>query len=464
VNSPNLRLAFDSSSVSLGLDRSSRGMDARSLKAAVLVLGMHRSGTSSVAGALMALGGSAPLHLMPPQEDNERGFWESAVLTALNDEILAAGGSAWPDWRAFDPERIDPAAAGDLHARAISALANEFVDAGLPIVKDPRMCRLMRLWAPVFEEAEWSVRALLPLRSPLEVVFSLNHRDGVSLSYGCLMWLRHVLDAEAETRGMARAVLDWQSFLDDRRGALTRVAEQLRLTWPRWGETALAEIDEFVSADLRHHSAGGDDLRAHPAICDLARETYAAMIELVEDPGNGRVLRTLDDLRLRLEAAALTFDCPMHELEEAIGVANREISRANAIIAHVADRYAEMSRSSNRTGLCAFRKSFRKARSNAPTPSFVNSNELETIRNSVFFDAKHYLETNPDVRAAGADPALHYLLHGGLEGRAPGPFFSTVAYLARYPDVAEAGLNALVHYETYGRLEKRNLLGEPILL
>jgi hypothetical protein len=151
-------------------------MDARSLKAAVLVLGMHRSGTSSVAGALMALGGSAPLHLMPPQEDNERGFWESAVLTALNDEILAAGGSAWLDWRAFDPERIDPAAAGDLHARAISALANEFSDAGLPIVKDPRMCRLMRLWAPVFEEAEWSVRALLPLRSPLEVVFSVNHR------------------------------------------------------------------------------------------------------------------------------------------------------------------------------------------------------------------------------------------------------------------------------------------------
>ena len=65
-------------------------MDACSLKSAVLVLGMHRSGTSSVAGALMALGGSAPLHLMPPQEDNERGFWESAVLTALNDEILAA--------------------------------------------------------------------------------------------------------------------------------------------------------------------------------------------------------------------------------------------------------------------------------------------------------------------------------------------------------------------------------------
>jgi hypothetical protein len=89
--------------------------------------------------------------------------------------------------------------------------------------------------------------------------------------------------------------------------------------------------------------------------------------------------------------------------------------------------------------------------------SFVNPSELETIRNSVFFDAGYYLETNSDVRAARQDPALHYLVHGGLERRASGPFFSTAAYLARYPDVAEAGLNALLHYEMHGRLEKRIL-------
>jgi hypothetical protein len=315
------------------------------------------------------------------------------------------------------------------------------------------MCRMMRLWAPVFEEVEWSVRALLPLRSPLEVAFSLNHRDGVSLRYACLMWLRHVLDAEAETRGMARAVLDWQSFLGDSRGELARVGEQLRPAWPRWDETALAEIDEFVSADFRHHRASGDDLRAHPAICDLTRETYAAMIELVEDPGNGRVLRLLDDLRLRLEVVSLTFDHAMRELEEAIGAANWEIAPTRATVASVAVRYAEMSRSSNRTEYCDFRNS----KSDALPLSFVNPSELETIRNSVFFDAGYYLETNSDVRAARQDPALHYLVHGGLERRASGPFFSTAAYLARYPDVAEAGLNALLHYEMHGRLEKRIL-------
>ena len=47
---------------------------------AVLVLGMHRSGTSSVAGALIRLGGAAPLNLMPPTEDNPKGYWESTLL------------------------------------------------------------------------------------------------------------------------------------------------------------------------------------------------------------------------------------------------------------------------------------------------------------------------------------------------------------------------------------------------
>ena len=73
------------------------GTGQRSRLIAVLVLGMHRSGTSSVAGALVHLGGHAPLHMMPPQPDNERGFWESPVIMALNDDVLAAGDSGWTD-------------------------------------------------------------------------------------------------------------------------------------------------------------------------------------------------------------------------------------------------------------------------------------------------------------------------------------------------------------------------------
>ena len=102
---------------------------------------MHRSGTSSAAGTLVRLGAAAPKHLMAPNADNERGFWESHVIVDLNDAILAAGGSDWKDWRKFNLAAVDVVEADALRARAKAALAEEFGDVGFAVVKDPRMCR-----------------------------------------------------------------------------------------------------------------------------------------------------------------------------------------------------------------------------------------------------------------------------------------------------------------------------------
>jgi hypothetical protein len=427
-------------------------VDAEGLnKILVVVLGMHRSGTSSAAGALVRLGAAAPQHLTAANADNERGFWESPVIVDLNDAILAAGGSDWKDWRRFNFAKIHKVEADALRARAKEALAEEFGDVGFAVMKDPRMCRLMPFWGPVFADAKWSVRALLPIRSPLEVARSLNCRDRLGPAYGCLLWLRHVLDAELETRGMARAVLDWPQFLGDRRKALTRVSEQWGLMWPYLYEDVLAEVDEFVSADLRRQRASEADLQTHPAVNDLVRRTYAAMIDLVQDSGDGSVLKKLDDLRAGFETASAIFDLPMREIVEETQRVRSEAAAEIARAEDIMDRGAWKSRDSTRMGSRLLWKPRSKSAA-SPRPS---AKELDAIRNSLFFNSAHYLETNPDVRTAGLDAALHYLVHGGREGRNPGPFFSTKAYLARYPDVAEAEVNALLHYETKGRRENR---------
>ena len=430
--------------------------DAQSFnRTLVVVLGMHRSGTSSAAGTLVRLGAAAPRHLMAPNVYNERGYWEFRVIADLNDAILAAAGSDWKDWRKFDLNKIDALEAKALRARAKEALVEEFGNVGFAVVKDPRMCRLMPFWGPVFTEAKWSVRALLPIRSPLEVAQSLNCRDGLSPAYGCLLWLRHVLDAEAETRGMARAFLDWAEFLRNDRRALVQASEQLGVIWPYWCESALADIDQFVSSDLRRHRASEADLGAHPAVNDLVRRTYAAMIDLVRDSGNRRVLRKLDELRAGFEIASTVFDLPMREVNEEVrqirSRAAAELARAGAIVARGADQDKGRSRGSMRTRS----RLFWIRRSKEGAPALPNAEDLAAIRNSLFFNSTHYLETNPDVRAAGVDAAFHYLVYGGREGRDPGPFFSTNGYLARYPDVGDAGVNALLHYETQGRLENR---------
>ena len=74
-------------------------------RVAILVAGMHRSGTSAVTRILSLAGCDLPKNLMTgdvANKFNERGFWEPRSIADLNDELLASAGSAWDDWRAFD--------------------------------------------------------------------------------------------------------------------------------------------------------------------------------------------------------------------------------------------------------------------------------------------------------------------------------------------------------------------------
>ena len=75
----------------------------------LLVLGMHRSGTSALTRVLSLLGADLPATLMPPASDNETGFWEPGPLVDYHDRLLSEFGSDWDDWRALDLGRI-PAA------------------------------------------------------------------------------------------------------------------------------------------------------------------------------------------------------------------------------------------------------------------------------------------------------------------------------------------------------------------
>ena len=78
------------------------------------------------------------------------------------------------------------------------------------------------------------------------------------------------------------------------------------------------------------------------------------------------------------------------------------------------------------------------------------------IESSNIFNPTWYLSQNPDVRAMGADPLLHYLAHGAAEGRDPCPMFDSDWYLAQNPDVHSAGTNPLVHYVEHGAAEGRD--------
>jgi O-antigen biosynthesis protein len=90
--------------------------------------------------------------------------------------------------------------------------------------------------------------------------------------------------------------------------------------------------------------------------------------------------------------------------------------------------------------------------------NFINFKLLKQIRlieKSRFFDKQFYLQNNPDVKASGMNPARHYQLYGGFEGRDPSEKFDTAFYLEQNPDVKDSGMNPLVHFIFHGKDEGR---------
>ncbi len=226
--------------------------DQTPARPALLVLGMHRSGTSALAGVLGRAGFALPQELMPPTEHNPRGYFESTWIFRLNDALLAAAGSSWDDWRAFDADWHLSPAAEPFHAEAQEALAAEFPGTAPIVLKDPRICRLLPFWTGALTEAGFRPLAVCTHRPAREVGASLARRNGWPEARGLLLWLRHVLDAEAQTRGRPRVFVSYDGLLADWRGTLGRIAEAFDLALPRPLDEAAPEIEAFLSADLRH--------------------------------------------------------------------------------------------------------------------------------------------------------------------------------------------------------------------
>src|ERR1700694_1990256 len=163
------------------MNRSPAPQKSRQLKRrAILILGMHRSGTSALSGVACTLGASAPKTLLPANFANPNGYWESMPLVQAHSELLVAAGSSWYDWRRLNPQWWVSADALRFHNRIRDIIKSEYDEKPLFVVKAPRLCRFLPFFLSVLDDMAVTPVALFSLRDPLEVAFSLRRRDGFS--------------------------------------------------------------------------------------------------------------------------------------------------------------------------------------------------------------------------------------------------------------------------------------------
>jgi hypothetical protein len=264
------------------------------MKTAIVVLGMHRSGTSSVAGTMALLGAASPKTLMAPASDNPKGFWESDVVMRLNDSMLAERGLTWSDWRHACPA----VSAGDA-MRIAEVMQDEFGEANLVVLKDPRMCRLFQAWRQGLAQANYRMVTVSPVRRPSEVVASLMARNPLSSGQAFRLWLSHVLDAEAASRGLPRHFMTWADFMTDWRSEIATMTRRVGVTLDLSKDRSAA-VDDFLSQEL--HRQRSDE--QGPA---LVRHTWETLQQIARFGDHPDLLSRLDALRSEFARACALF-------------------------------------------------------------------------------------------------------------------------------------------------------------
>ncbi|ETA71982.1 MULTISPECIES: sulfotransferase family protein [Mesorhizobium] len=302
------------------------GLPRAPTRHAILILGMHRSGTSALGGVINALGAAGPKTPLPSHAANPRGFFESAPLALAHDELLASVGSSWLDWRQLNPQRINSEATEPYRQKIKQLLIDEFGDEPLIVIKDPRTCRFVPFMLSILNEMNVSPVALLPIRNPLEVAYSLHRRDKMALPKSLLLWLRHVLEAEYHSRHMPRYILSYEGFLVDWRKHMDRAAEKTGVVWPAHPDRSDVKVEQFLTTDLYHERSTPEDMRHHPEVASLVRETYQILSTIAAGDEDNGLLDQLDIMRTRFDDACETFSAAMATEELAVVQLRGELS------------------------------------------------------------------------------------------------------------------------------------------
>ncbi len=150
----------------------------------ILVVGMHRSGTSLLGSILQRLGVGMPGELISGDQHNPTGYYERSDITALQEELLIALGHWWPsasgvfalpsDWLDLP---VSQKASRQLHQWLKKDL-NQQNHAWA--IKDPRTSLLLPLWQQVAADLNIPLRIVLSVRDPAEVMVSLLQRDSTT--------------------------------------------------------------------------------------------------------------------------------------------------------------------------------------------------------------------------------------------------------------------------------------------
>ena len=286
---------------------------------AIVVLGMHRSGTSCLAG-MLAAAGLASAGDAVRNWDNARGHHEMLDAVRLNEAVLAHGGGHW---------LAAPAAVTwtDAHAAERDRLLRASIDGRRALIKDPRTLLALPFWraSPV------AFHAIAIVRHPLAVARSLESWRGMPLGDGVALWLAHVRALAADRAAHKYTVVDFEQPAPV---AIAAVAAACRELGCAFDEAALAGA--YVAQLVHHDDGDAPAVAGLDAAVALYRELVATYARV--DIAAGAMSTGVDIARRAFPRAELAA------FEQLLGAGDlvAALARARAALASIDDAAAAL--------------------------------------------------------------------------------------------------------------------------
>lgn len=221
----------------------------------IVIAGMHRSGTSLVAGALMLAGVDLgpEKNLMPAKHDNPKGFFENLDVVQINDDLLAQLGGTWQDPALVEDDWHLRPDVQVFRERIRQLVDDQFRNAEHVAWKDPRISLLLPVWVPDADVGE----VVLVLRDPREVAQSVMARSSLDDFQAARLYTRYTASLlQAWPRPI---IVEYSRFVTDPVASLHQLCERLSLPPPP--PESLDAVRELADPSLQHHAPAGVPLR-----------------------------------------------------------------------------------------------------------------------------------------------------------------------------------------------------------
>lgn len=259
---------------------------ARAGQRVVFVIGAGRSGTSSLARGVSALGVDFGDHFKRPSRKNPSGFFEDVDLLRLSKAVRLSRAVRADSLRLISAEELQGPDLEVLRQKARRIIRKRFANSPVWGFKYGRTLRILPFWEPVLEAENMTASFVLALRNPISVARSraaLDPRRGRQEASD-LEWLVSVVPFLRRARGWPLAVVDYDLLMDAPLPQLERIRLQLGLPESARSAAGVEEYaNAFLRAGFRHTRFDDADLDRCVELNPLTRDAYRLLRKLASD-------------------------------------------------------------------------------------------------------------------------------------------------------------------------------------